>query len=164
MLKTLNSSKWETPDEIEAELAEMWRQIHDGYIDAMNEWFDKDFYKELVKQVVAFYNSNDDKTSLCDSLAALNQKGKEKILVQAFKKMIENHLDDGNVDENEASRIISYFNDWGLPTNRMMKEMELVYYDLHEGVVPRAGSDMQPRHAHGQAEEFGVAQAWLCRW
>ena len=32
---------------------------------------------------------------------------------------------------------------------------------LHEGVAPGAGGYMQPRHAHGQAEEFGVAQARL---
>lgn len=89
--------------------------------------------KELVKQIVAFYNSNDDKTALCDSLATFDQKGKEKNLVQAFKKMIENRLGDGNVDENEASRIISYFNDWGLTTNRMMKEME--YVQLSQLVV-----------------------------
>ena len=89
--------------------------------------------KELVKQVVAFYNSNDDTKALSESLAIFDQKGKEKILVQAFKKMIENRLDDGNVDENEASRIISYFNDWGLPTNRMMKEME--YVQLSQLVV-----------------------------
>lgn len=89
--------------------------------------------KELAKQIVAFYNSNGDKTALCDSLATFDQKGKEKILVQAFKKMIENRLGDGNVDENEASRIISYFNDFGLSTNRMMKEME--YVQLSQLVV-----------------------------
>ena len=47
----MNEWNIEFTDEIEAELAEMWRQIHDGYIDAMNEWFEKDFFKELVKQV-----------------------------------------------------------------------------------------------------------------
>ena len=89
--------------------------------------------KELVKQVVAFYNSNEDKTELCNNLAAFDQKGKEKILVQAFKKMIENRLSDGNIDDDEASRIISYFNEWGLATNRMMKEME--YVQLSQLVV-----------------------------
>ena len=44
--------------------------------------------KELAKQIVAFYNSNGDKTALCDSLATFDQKGKEKILVQAFKVVI----------------------------------------------------------------------------
>ena len=47
----MNSWNVEFTEEIEAELAEMWRQIHEGYIDAMNEWFEKDFYKKLVKQV-----------------------------------------------------------------------------------------------------------------
>ncbi|MBR0273252.1 MAG: hypothetical protein IJQ59_04060 [Bacteroidaceae bacterium] len=89
--------------------------------------------KELATQIVALYNSNGDKTALCESLTTFDQKGKEKILVQAFKKMIENRLGDGNVDENEASRIISYFNDFGLSTNRMMKEME--YVQLSQLVV-----------------------------
>ena len=49
--KLMNEWNIEFTDEIEAELADMWRQIHDGYIDAMNEWFQKDFYRELVAQV-----------------------------------------------------------------------------------------------------------------
>ena len=47
----MNEWNIEFTDEIEAELAEMWRQIHEGYIDAMNDWFEKDFYKALVSQV-----------------------------------------------------------------------------------------------------------------
>ena len=47
----MNEWNIEFTEEIEAELSEMWRQIHDGYIDAMNEWFEKDFYMKLVQQV-----------------------------------------------------------------------------------------------------------------
>lgn len=54
----MNEWNIEFTDEIEAELAEMWRQIHDGYMDAMNEWFEKDFFRELVKQV--YFGLTDD--------------------------------------------------------------------------------------------------------
>lgn len=54
----MNEWNIEFTDEIEAELAEMWRQIHEGYIDAMNEWFEKDFFRELVKQV--YFGLTDD--------------------------------------------------------------------------------------------------------
>ena len=47
----MNEWNIEFTDEIEAELAEMWRQIHEGYVDAMDEWFEKDFYYKLVQQV-----------------------------------------------------------------------------------------------------------------
>lgn len=47
----MNSWNIEFTEEIEQELTEMWEQIHAGYIDAMNEWFEKDFFRELVKQV-----------------------------------------------------------------------------------------------------------------
>lgn len=47
----MNEWNIEFTDEIEAKLEEMWDEIHDGYIDAMNNWFEKDFYENLVKQV-----------------------------------------------------------------------------------------------------------------
>ena len=54
----MNEWNIEFTDEIEAELEKMWDAVHSGYEDALQKWFETDFFKSVVKQV--YFGLTDD--------------------------------------------------------------------------------------------------------
>lgn len=58
MADMMNQWNIDFTEELENELADMWKQVHDGYEEAISNWFKKDFFKLVVKQV--FFGLTDD--------------------------------------------------------------------------------------------------------
>ena len=54
----MNEWNIEFTDEIEAELENMWDAVHSGYEEALQKWFETDFFKLVAKQV--YFGLTDD--------------------------------------------------------------------------------------------------------
>lgn len=58
MAETFNEWGIEFDDAMQAEFEAMWAEIHANYENAIKEWFEKDFFREVVNQV--YFGLTDD--------------------------------------------------------------------------------------------------------